>query len=52
MHLDIIQQNLTTFNVTFFYSMEKILERYEHYSYAERTLTLTDLESQVQRIAN
>ncbi|KAJ6823719.1 truncated transcription factor CAULIFLOWER A-like [Iris pallida] len=27
-------------------SMEKILERYERYSYAERAITMTDLESQ------
>jgi len=28
-------------------SMEKILERYERYSYAERQLVATDLDSQV-----
>lgn len=29
------------------YSMEKILERYEHYTYAEKALMSSDIESQV-----
>ena len=47
------QQGLRIFRyilkLSFFYSMEKILDRYERYSYAERQLSVTDPDSQVCR---